>query len=221
MKMKKAMTQQKIVVIILTILILAVILWWLFGANIQNWIRNLPGYSVPKEDVEINLANQSDIVLGTQCKNIIGRGTNPIILDGKITNLYLNLEKVPTIQIFVTKKFLGIDKLSSDVQIGEFEQWKEIKIFQWVLDGTGDYSKIKDIIPDNTELTKLNGAYYIKGVSGDPSTDFICKDEVVSDVNSALGTKKDPYIGFEKNNQSAAGHQLLPCPPKTILIEPA
>ncbi|MFA4953189.1 MAG: hypothetical protein WC584_03130 [Candidatus Pacearchaeota archaeon] len=197
---KGALIQEKLVMIILIALVLAVILYFLFGAKIQNWIYNLPSYNVPKEDVEIDLTNQNDIGIETQCKegNIIGRETNPIVLGDKATNLYLNFKSAPTIRIFVTKKLLGVDKLSSDVQIGEFEQWGKIKIFSEILEKGELYAELKDYFPNYKYLVNLNDAYYIRGVGGN----FICRDEVIKDeFNYALGTKGDPYVGFEINKK--------------------
>ena len=53
---KKAMLPlNKLVVIILVVLVVATVLMVMFRADISNWMRNLPGYTLPEDD-EIGLA---------------------------------------------------------------------------------------------------------------------------------------------------------------------
>ena len=63
-KNKGGLTQEQIAIIIIVVLVGIIILGGLFGARIQNWIYNLPGYSVPKEDTEIDISGQNDINIG-------------------------------------------------------------------------------------------------------------------------------------------------------------
>ena len=68
MKNKNGMTKEAIVGTIIIILVLIIILWWMFGNSLINWIYNLPGYSVPKEDVEIDVSDQIDQTMNTNYK---------------------------------------------------------------------------------------------------------------------------------------------------------
>ncbi len=194
------LTQGKLVAIIITILVLAVVLWFIFGADIKNWIYNLPSYNVPKDDVPMDLTNQVDASTGKKiCEGgtIIGHGVEPIILGDKATNFYVDFKESPTMKLFVRRKLLGVDKFSSDIQIGESQQWEKIIISQSILDGKGDYSKIKYLVTKK-DLENLNGAYYIDGVKGN----FICKGEIIArDIDKGFGTKENPYFGLEDNQE--------------------
>ncbi len=123
MKNKKAMTQQEIVTWIIVILVGIIILLWLFGANIQNWIYNLPEYSVPKEDVEIDISGQSDVGVEGQKKcNTIGNigDQGEVSLNDEVTNLFYDSKEK---QLYFKQNQFG-----SKIYISSYIGYDEIKI---------------------------------------------------------------------------------------------
>ena len=71
-KKRGSVAVNKLVIVILVILVIAAVLIFLFKADILNYLRNLPGYSVPEEDEGIDLGQLDPEVARSLCPVRVG-----------------------------------------------------------------------------------------------------------------------------------------------------
>lgn len=175
----------KIVVVILVVLVIAAVLMFLFKADILNYLRSLPGYSVPEEDREIDVANLTDEEMRSLCPVIIGK-TKTEVSVGFLKDDYIYFcEELSTVCKTQTRSKL---KVTGDKNNGEIEvdRWfdntigaiknNKLILSREILEKNGNlYDEVKDDLPDFKYVINLNGSYYIPG-------NFICRKEVINNV---------------------------------------
>ena len=175
---KRGIWNKKIITLILVIFVVASVFIFLFKTDINNFLRNLPGYSVPEEDEEINVSDLTDEELRDLCPVEVGKINIPeggilgigskqhIYIDGEKTNLYWDAdEKEGDIKIFRGGLFKGDVKVANiangevSIDSGFFIEINEKKFFNYDSD---IYQKIKDYI-SVPYLVKLHNSYYVSG----------------------------------------------------------
>lgn len=97
---KKGIANKTLITIIIAVFVIAAVAMFLFRVDINSYLRNLPEYSVPKNDTEIDVSNLSDEEIKDLCPVMIGRINIPeggiagigskqyIFINNQRTNLY-------------------------------------------------------------------------------------------------------------------------------------
>jgi hypothetical protein len=162
---------KKIIVIILVLLVIVVIFIFIFRSDILEWMRNLPGYSVSKEDRSILLDEIPKGIEGASkfgCQNPIAKiGTET----GIATKIYFN-GKDSGLVLYPTKK--------------GFADWNSIRVYNsWWLSTIKFVTFIKFFVDE--DMAKVR---YLKNKDG--STDFRAK---IIEVTKKSGNKEiDAYL---------------------------
>lgn len=146
-------TMEKIITIIIVLVVLAVILLFIFKQDILQYFRNLPDYSPPQEDKNIESGPAEKILVSKTCPNIeIGY----VRYDGRNSNIiYINNEKT----FLFWKKSSGSIKLDErgDENVGEVDSQHIMHIYpKWINDLK--LRKKHEKIPSREDLRKLDGA---------------------------------------------------------------
>ena len=196
MRDKRGFTQTEIIGLILVVLVVGSVLIFIYKENILGWMRNLPGYSVPEKDEEIDISQQSDAIAKNLCPIIVGN-----IKNGKNIFFCSNLADSCGQEISSKLLWIGnsnnanifVNQLVNDL-IGNVAGGK-LSINKDVLNKKGElYLEVKGDIPEYKFLINLNGAYF--------SMNRICRTELIPwEKDYTFGTKEDPFIGFDKNKE--------------------
>ena len=175
------LVSNKLIIIILAILVIAVILFFIFKANILEWMRNLPEWQYEGDkDVEVSgedrNASESDcpikVARAPEGKEIFFCGDKACSESNLINSrLYIYGESERKAEIYVLLNgYFGIDRLISDEKIGDIEN-KKITILPEILEGKGAiYEKVKNDLPNFILLLNLNEAYF-------SYQNYICRKE--------------------------------------------
>ncbi len=177
---KRGIWDEKIVTIILVSLVVVTVMVFLFNADINNFLRNfLPGYSVPEEDVEVEIGGDEEsedlcqVQIGTigvpEGEIAFGIGAKQyIFIDNEKTDLYWSGD---------TKE--GFIKLTEgDVKLAEIKKgiiFLNSGFFnfdsEFDLDSE-EYQKIRFKILDIGvfDFVKIHNSYYA-------GNNLLCKDE--------------------------------------------
>lgn len=182
---KRGIWSKKIITLILVILVVASVLIFLFRVDINNYLRNLPGYSVPEEDEEIDVSNDEE--LKDLCPVKIGTigvpegGKQYIYFDGEKTNLYWDAdEKEGYVKIEGTK-VAEVEEGIVSVNPGFFNSDSEFDLDSEI------YQKIR-FIPkvDVSYFVKIHKSYYA-------GSNLLCKGEE-EDIEIDYGFPDNPII---------------------------
>jgi len=169
LKNKKAkLSLDMIIIIILAILIIFFIVFLIFGNNISDWFRNLPGYSYDDEDrIVENLPGDVGMIIKYYKVAVVQEGKNIMLCsDGdcsklKDSNLYFGtFSGEEDGDIYVKQEgWFGWDKLNPDDYVGNIYK-KVVYIHDEVLENPENISGL----PSKGDLENLNGATYISGI---------------------------------------------------------
>ena len=185
--MKKAkkgdMPMEKIVIIIIVMIVVISVLMFTFKANLNQWVKSLPGYA-PPEDKAVDLTQQpaDKVVASGLCPVEVGFITgkqysgdscdeknsgawkHPFEVRQQYVCIY-GPNKVPVkTQIYwdgsQSDAKLRVKQAGGDDQVG-WARGRKIGIYQEVIDQSGSvYDEVKDELPPTELLKNLNGAYY-------------------------------------------------------------
>ena len=186
---KRGIAIKKVLTAILVAFVVASVLIFLFRTDINNYLRNLPGYSVPEEDEEINVSDDEESE-SDWCPVEIGKigvfegRKQYIYLDGEKTNLYWDAdEKEGSIKIL--KKDSILDYLKKDVIVAEVKEGVVFVDLDFFNLDSEEYQKIR-FIPkvDVSHFVKIHQSYYA-------GSNFLCKDEE-KDIEVDYGWPEEP-----------------------------
>ncbi len=176
---KKGIANKTLITIIIVVFVIAAVAMFLFRTDINSYIRNLPGYSVPDEDEEIDMSDLSDEEIKDLCPEIIGKINVPeggvagigakqyIFIDDKKTDLYWSGDKKEGFIKFEEGdvKLAEIKKGIIFLNSGFFNSDSEFDF------DSEDYQKVRFILKmDILDFVKLNNSYYA-------GNNLLCKTE--------------------------------------------
>ena len=194
---KRGIAINKLLTAIIVIFVVASVLIFLFRVDINNYLRNLPGYSVPEEDEEINITDDEESG-GDWCPVEIGKikvpeggilgigDKQPIYIDGEKTNLYWDAdEKEGSIKIL--RKDSILDYLKKDVIVAEVKEGIVFVNPDFFDLDSEEYQKIR-FIPkvDVSYFVKIHKSHYA-------GSNFLCKDEE-EDIEIDYGFPDNPIV---------------------------
>jgi len=176
---KRGIWDQKIITLILVIFVVATILLFLFKTDINSYIRNLPGYSVPDEDEEIDMGNLSDEEIRDLCPEIVGKINIPeggvsgigakqyIFINNEKTNLYWSGNKKEG-DIKISKGDIKVAEIKEGIILlnsGFFNSDENFVAY------SEDYQKIRfDLNIDLEDFINIHNSYYA-------GNNLLCKSE--------------------------------------------
>lgn len=165
---------RKIIGVILIVLALASVFMVFFKVDILKYLRNLPGYQVPQEDVEINVSELTDEQISASCPARIGGISNKKIYfcEGygrgckvRISSKLLFKGEGDTGEIVIDRFWLFGDDHIGAVNNGR------ISLIAEVLKEEG--SKYEEDLPSNFEFIKnLDGSRFY-------TSNWICRNNIV------------------------------------------
>jgi len=160
----EGMAINKLVVIVLVILVILGILIFLFRVNILDWIRTLPGYTYPTEDILVTYDKMDEAARKQACPTgIIGdireitkfgwRTYYYIFINNVNTNLYLDKPIFSRGDPIYVTYDIPIGKLSGDKNVADIAN-KDIKV----------RIGMENTLPElKNYLNLINNAYIIPG----------------------------------------------------------
>ncbi len=192
---KKGIANKTLITIIIAVFVIAVVAMFLFKVDINSYLRNLPGYSVPENDTEIDVSKLSDEEIKDLCPVMIGKINIPeggvsgvgskqyIFMDNEKTNLYWSGDrkegfvKLLEKDIKVAEVKGGVISLNS----GFFNSDSEFDL------DSEDYQKIRfDLGGDISDFIKLNNSFYA-------GNNLLCKNEE-EEIKIDYGFPENPII---------------------------
>jgi len=161
-KKRGSVAINKMVIVILVLLVVVAVLMFIFKADILNYLKSLPGYSVPEEDEEIDLGEIDPEVARSLCPIRVGG----IDKDGKI--YFCNNFEIGCKTRISSKLLWAGNAQSADIEIDKFFD-KTIGRFENDVI-TIDKNKLEgeSNLPESKFLNNLDGSYYLEG-------NFLCR----------------------------------------------
>ena len=194
---RRGIWDKKIITLILVILVVVSVLMFLFKVDINNYLKNLPGYSVPEEDEEINVTDDEGLLKGL-CLVEIGKIGVPeggrvkigdkqhIYFDGEKTNLYWDADEKEG-YIKILKKDSILDYLKKDVRVAEVKEGVVFVNPDFFDLNSEEYQKIRFIPKVNVSyFVRIHKSYYA-------GSNFLCKDGE-EDIEIDYGFPEHPII---------------------------
>lgn len=197
-KSKKAegMSFEVLISLVIGALILLAVFYFLFGNYIWDYVRNLPGNKYNDKDPPIKNISKDDLILSSYYK--VG-----IILDGKYIKL---CTRGDCGNLRDSKLYLNGDDRSGNIytdinwafdkKVGAMLN-SRLVIDRDIFAGVGIYEKVKNELPDYSDLRNLDNSIYISGIF------YRDKEYVVSADEKVFGIKFD-YM----NDNSGFGEKL-------------
>lgn len=120
---KKGIATKMLITIIIAVFVIAAVAMFLFKVDINSYLRNLPGYSVPENDTEINMSELSDEEIKDLCPVIVGKINVP---EGGIAGIgskqYIFVNNQKTNLYWIGNKREGVIKISEkDIKVAEIK----------------------------------------------------------------------------------------------------
>lgn len=150
-----------LIAVLLALIVIIVILYFLLNNGSWNFFKNLPGNKYDKNDKEIVLPPDQNII--TNYFQVAK------ILDGKYirfcTNGDCNKLRNSNLYWYGDERNAGIyvdQSWAIDKKIGDVSSGK-IKIDEEVLNGGNLYTKVQSLLPDYSDLVNLDNSIYISG----------------------------------------------------------
>jgi len=175
-KRRAQMSTEKLITIIIVVAVIIVAALFIFGSNINGWLKNLlPGYEYETEDKLIDINTVDATTKNILCPVVIGtlvpdRGY--IVLSW--LNIYVDGKKTELLWEDTSINYDRNPLKGGNIKIGEILNGA-IKIDSEWIDNyaatKGSYWYGMDDLPSLDILTRLNGAYRAGGTNG------ICKEK--------------------------------------------
>ena len=197
-KSKKAegMSFEVLISIIIGLLILFGVFYYLFGNYIWDYVRNLPGNKYNNKDSPVINISKDDVILSSYYKA-------GVILDGKYIKL---CTRGDCGSLRDSKLYLNGDDRSGtiytdinwavDKRVGSILNARVV-IDKDIFAGSGIYNKVKNELPDYSDLRNLDNSIYISGIL------YRDKEYVVGEGERVFGTKFN-YI----NDDNSFGEKI-------------
>ena len=186
-KKSQSLAINKIIIIILIVLVIALVIFFIYREDLWNYIKNLPGYTVSKNDTEVDYTFMTPDQLSKYECTPVGNiaysksMTSPdyyIYTENTKTNLYVSDSNV---LLDIGNSFVNTLGFGEAVIIGTIEN-NVIKIdSKFLNENSQNYLKYKSLLPTIGWLKILNNAFRL-------GPNLLCKKEgQVQELKSEAG----------------------------------
>lgn len=185
-KKSESLAINKIIIIILIVLAIALVIFFIYREDLWNYFKNLPGYTVSKNDTEVDYTNMTPDQLSKYECNKVG---NIVYSSGIASSAYYirigevgtNLQVQDSSILLILNPYLNRAGFGEVVLVGTIEN-NIIKIDSKFLDENSQYYlQYKNLLPDVTRLKIIDGAFRL-------GPTLLCKKEAqIQEIKTEAG----------------------------------